>query len=98
MSVIVNILAGAFREAGKQGLKNVLQNLHDKDPQKYKLALLGGRLLPEALAEVVDKTKTKADDAIIDAIAEAVAESAEDNGIDLAVFDAFLADAAEKLA
>jgi hypothetical protein len=97
MSLILNILAGAFTSAGKEAVVAVLQKLHDNDPKNYKVALLGGRLLSTAMDPVVDKTKTKIDDALVDGIGEAVKKSAELNNIDLSIFDSFIEDATEKL-
>ena len=98
MSVILNILAGAFKEAGTEAVVGVLQKLHDSDPNNYKVALLGGYLLSTALEPVVDKSKTKIDDALVEGIGQAVATSAERNGVDLSVFDSWLEDAAKNLA
>ena len=98
MSLILNILAGAFKEAGTEAVVTVLQKLHDSDPKNYKVALLGGYLLSTALEPVTDKTKTKIDDALIEGISNAVTVSAERNGVDLTVFDTWLADATEGIA
>ena len=72
MNLILNILAGAFTQAGTEAVVTVLQKLHDSDPKMYKVALLGGRLLTTALDPVVDKTKTKIDDSFVDGIGNAV--------------------------
>lgn len=98
MSLILNILAGAFKEAGTEAVVSVLQKLHDSDPKNYKVALLGGYLLSTALEPVVDKSKTKIDDTLVEGIGQAVQTSAERNGVDLSLFDQWLADAGERLA
>lgn len=98
MSVILNILAGAFKEAGTEAVVSVLQKLHDSDLPNYKKALLGGKLLADTLEPVVDKSKTKIDDALVEGISNAIQTSAERNGVDLSVFDSFIADAEAKIA
>lgn len=80
---ILELLAGTLAELGESKLVEVLQSLHDKDPQGYKSAIFGGLSFVTGISKLTDKTKTKIDDALVNAIREAIEISAEANGIKL---------------
>lgn len=76
----LNLVAGAFADAGESKLEEVLQKLHDTNPGQYKVAILAGRELVKALQPLVDKTPNGIDDAFLKALGEAVEDSAKANG------------------
>lgn len=80
---LLSTLTGALETIGETKLVEVLQQLHDKNPDQYKAAILGGKAMVTALLPIVQKTGTKIDDAIINALDEAIATSAANNGITL---------------
>lgn len=97
MNIIVNMFIKSFQEGGTMAVVSVLQNLYSTDKKMYKIALLGGKLFATALDPVIDKTKTKIDDAFVDGINEAIKTSAENNNIDLKIFDDFVAETLVKM-
>lgn len=64
-------------------LVEVLQHLHDTNPDAYKAAIHGGNALVKALKPITDGTATQLDDAVIDSLHNAIATSAAANGIEL---------------
>lgn len=80
--LIFNLLAGSLQAIGESKLVEVLQQLHDKNPAQYQLAILGGLQLVLALEPVVETTGTKIDDAIVKALKEAIDTSAKNNSVD----------------
>ena len=83
--LIFNLLAGSLESIGESKLVQVLQELHDKNPGQYKVAILGGLQLVLALEPIVLTTGTKIDDAIIKALREAIETSAIDNSAETTV-------------
>ena len=81
--LLLGLLAGALETAGESKLIEVLQDLHDKNPDQYKAAIYGGNALVKALLPVVTKSKTKIDDIFILSLNDAIQTSATNNGIDL---------------
>lgn len=80
---LLELLAGTLAEVGESKLVDVLQDLHDKDEEGYKSAILGGMSFVIGISKLTNKTKTKIDDALVNAIREAIETSAELNGIEL---------------
>lgn len=80
--LIFNLLAGSLQAIGESKLVEVLQQLHDKNPAQYQVAILGGLQLVLALEPLVLKTGTKIDDAIVKALREAIETSAKTNSVD----------------
>lgn len=76
---LLNLLSSSLETIGESKLVEVLQQLHDKNPGQYKVAILGGLQLVIALEPVVLGTGTKIDDAIIKALREAIETSAAAN-------------------
>ncbi len=83
LEFLLGTLTGALQSIGESKLVDVLQQLHDKDAERYKAAILGGKALVVALAPLVDGTGTKIDDALLNALGDAIETSASNNGITL---------------
>lgn len=78
---LLNTLSGALETAGGMKLIEVLQKLHDKNPEKYNIAIQSGHDFVAALLPIVEASKTKIDDGIVGALEEAINTSAETNGV-----------------
>jgi hypothetical protein len=76
---LLNTLSSSLETIGETKLVEVLQQLHDKNPEQYQAAILGGQALVTALLPIVSKTGTKIDDAIVKALSEAIATSSSLN-------------------
>lgn len=83
--LLLNSLTGTLAEIGEQKLEEVLQKLHDTKPELYKTTLKAGLVFCDAIQLLVDKSKSKIDDAVIAGIRAAIVVSAEANGVDLAL-------------
>lgn len=79
--LLLNLLTGALESVGESKLKEVLSELHTKNPELYKAAIEGGRALVLALKPLVGSSKTKIDDAILSAIGDAIEASAAETGV-----------------
>ncbi len=77
---LLSLFTGTLENVGETKLEALLQDLHDKHPDQYEVAIKGGRLLVKALLPIAAKTGTKIDDAIVKALAEAIEDSAAANG------------------
>ena len=77
--LLLGALASTLETVGETKLVEVLQELHDKNPETYQQAIIGGRALCEALEPIVAKTGTKIDDSIINALKEAIEISSSSN-------------------
>lgn len=73
--LLLSTLTGALETVGETKLLEVLQQLHDKNPEQYAAAIAGGKALVSALQPLVLKSGTKIDDAILAALSEAIAAS-----------------------
>jgi len=80
----LNLVSGAFADAGETKLEEVLQQLHEKDLDGYKAAIYGGLALVKALKPLTEKSANKIDDAFINAVSDALTDSAKANGLELA--------------
>lgn len=78
---LFNAFSGALETVGESKLIEILQQLHDSNPDDYKAAIFGGHALTKHLVPIVTKSSTKIDDAILGAIQEAVKQSAANNGV-----------------
>jgi len=83
LEFLLGTVTGALTSIGESKLEDVLQQLHDSNPDDYKAAISGGNALVKHLQPLVQKSATKIDDAVLSAIGQAVATSAEKNGITL---------------
>lgn len=72
---ILNLLSSSFETIGESKLVEALQQLHDKNPRQYDVAVLGGLQLVLALEPFVLNTGSKIDDAFIKSIKEAIETS-----------------------
>ncbi len=82
--LIVGIFTPAVKTVVKEGLKASLEKLYVQNPQAYKTAIISiYRPIVIHLQSLVDKTKTKIDDAGVDGIQEAIEESAAEHGVTL---------------
>lgn len=79
----LELLAGTLAEVGELTLVELLQELHDKDPDGYKSAIYGGISFVTGISKLTTRTKTKIDDAFVNAIKDAVETSAAANGLEL---------------
>ncbi len=83
LDFLVNLFSAALQTAGESKLIEILQDLHDSNPDDYKAAITGGHALVKHLVPLVTKSKSKIDDAIINALDDAINQSAAANGVDL---------------
>lgn len=81
----ISLLLGTIEQLEETALIAILQNLHDKDLEKYKAAIYGGAALVGALLPLVQKTKTNLDDVVLRGLQDAINQSAQNNGINLNV-------------
>ena len=79
--VLLSALSSTLETVGETKLIEVLQELHDKNPELYQSAIDGGKVLCNALTPVVTKSGTKIDDAIINALREAIEISEASNPV-----------------
>lgn len=77
----LNLVAGAFADAGETQLEVVLQKLHDTNPGQYKAAVIAGLELVKILQPLVDKSVSKIDDAFLSALKDALVDSAAANNV-----------------
>ena len=77
--LLLNLLASSLGDIGETKLVAVLQQLHDRNPGQYKVAILGGLQLVLALEPIVLSTGTMIDDVFIKSIREAIETSAANN-------------------
>lgn len=78
---LINSLAPMISQIGQTKLIEVLQKLHDKNPEQYEATIRGGHTFIKPLVKLVADTKGKLDDGLVDAIDEAITISAESNGV-----------------
>jgi len=64
-------------------LTELLDKFHDDNPELHKSTLQAGWAFIDNLQSVVDKTKTKIDNALVQGIEDAIVASAEKYGISL---------------
>lgn len=80
---LLNSLTGALQTVGESKLQDLLQDLHDSNLDDYKATIAAGVALLKHLTPLVEKSKSKIDDAIVGALQDAIKMSAKMNGIDL---------------
>lgn len=80
---LLNTMAGALESVGEIKLVDLLQKLHDGEPENWKACILSGHAFIIPLKKLVGKTTTKIDDGFVAALDEAITMSAENNGLDL---------------
>lgn len=85
MSLVLDILAGAFAQALDTATVLGLQKIKETKGDEYYTKLIMGAYPTVAgfLKEVAEATKTKLDDKGVDAITDAIETSAASNGITL---------------
>lgn len=85
MSLIIDILAGAFAQALDGAIVLGLEKVYEDEGQVYYEALVRGSYpsVNGFLRIIAGKTKTKIDDKGVDAISDAIRTSAATHGIDL---------------
>lgn len=83
VELLLGSVTGAITAIGESKLEDVLQDLHEKDPDAYKAAIHAGHLFVVKIQPLVTKSATKIDDAVLSAIGQAITNSAANNGITL---------------
>lgn len=81
--LIVNALLPTIEAVGESKIVDVLQKLHDSEPDKYKLVMEAGFAFITPLEKYTAGTTTKIDDGFVAAIKEAIVLSAANNGLQL---------------
>ena len=83
-NVIVSIFLGAFKEAGKASVAELLANIKEhNDEETYQEALKAGNAFFNLLSKVAAKSKTKVDDGVIEIFQSPIQDAAEADGVDL---------------
>lgn len=80
---MLNTMAGALESVGEMKLVELLQKLHDGEPENWKACILSGHAFIIPLKKLVGKTSSKIDDGFVAALDEAILASASANGLDL---------------
>lgn len=86
--ILVSAIVGPIETVATAKLVELLNTLKTKNPEAHKTALVA--LYPVVdvhLEGLVDKTKTKVDDAVVHALKAAIEQSAEAAGIELPNLD-----------
>lgn len=84
----IAMLLAVAEAQGKDALKKVLQNVHDKNEQNYKLILVESYpLIDTKLEDFVKASEAKWDDNAVQALKEALEESAKANSFTLPNID-----------
>lgn len=78
---LLNTMAGALETVGEAKLVDLLQKLHDGEPEDWEACIRSGHAFIVPLNKLVSKTKTKIDDGFISALDEAITASAAANGL-----------------
>lgn len=79
--ILLSTLTATLETVGESKFIDVLQELHDKNPDQYKAVVIAGHGMVTTLLPFVTKTGTKIDDAILNALGEAIKTSADMNGL-----------------
>ena len=83
-SIVVTIFLGAFKEAGKASVSELLANIKEhNDADTYEQTLKAGSSFFTLLSKVAAKSKTKIDDGVIEIFLSPIQDAADADDITL---------------
>lgn len=82
-AIIVELLSTTIKTVGESKLVEVLQKLHDKNPDNFSDKIKAIHLGLLWMQPEVQASKTKIDDAVLEGLLEALEASALANGVEL---------------
>jgi len=86
--MILNMLAPIIKKVAKDVLKTLIARFFEKAPNETKVVLMAAYPgIDVYLEDVVEKTKTELDDAVVEALMEAMEEEATNHGLILPNLD-----------
>lgn len=82
-SAMGKVVISMAESAGESKMESILQELHDKDPAVYQLAIKAGNDFVSYLQPIAAKTESTLDDEVLADLKTIIATSATSNGITL---------------